>query len=97
MMVLKQVRPTAQSVSGSRVICDEAVSEDNIKIKKPAFMAVANYDYVCFREFAIAEIEKYAKGGLTIIEFDVGHWPQLEKPEDYNDALDRWVTNTFKL
>ncbi|KAG8214073.1 Alpha/Beta hydrolase protein [Butyriboletus roseoflavus] len=71
------------------------VSEDDIKIKKPAFMAVANYDYVCFREFAITEIEKYAKGGLTIVELNAGHWPQLEKPEEYNDALDRWVTNTF--
>ncbi|KAG9316768.1 Alpha/Beta hydrolase protein [Chiua virens] len=58
------------------------VSEENIKIKKPAFMAVANYDYVCFHDFAIVEMEKYAKGGLTIVEFDTGHWLQMEKPEE---------------
>ncbi|KAH0828013.1 Alpha/Beta hydrolase protein [Lanmaoa asiatica] len=73
------------------------VSEADINIKKPAFMAVAKNDYVCLHEFAITEIEKYAKGGLTIVEFDVGHWAQLEKPEEYNDALDRWVTDTFGL
>lgn len=60
-------------------------------------MAVAKYDYVCFREFAITEIEKYAKGGLTIVEFDAGHWVQLEKPQEYNDALERWALDTFNL
>ncbi|KAN0091297.1 Alpha/Beta hydrolase fold [Tylopilus felleus] len=73
------------------------VSEEDIKIRKPAFMAVAKYDYVCFREFAITEIEKYAKGGLTIVEFDAGHWVQLEKPQEYNDALERWALDTFNL
>lgn len=58
---------------------------------------MAKYDYVCFAEFAITEMEKYAQGGLTIVEFDTGHWTHLEKPEEHNDALDRWVTNTFKL
>ncbi|KAF8557650.1 alpha/beta-hydrolase [Imleria badia] len=76
---------------------NNALSEEDINIKRPAFMAVAKYDYVCFREFAITEIEKYAKGGLTIVEFDVGHWLQLEKAEEYNDALDRWAMNTFNL
>ncbi|KAF8444804.1 Alpha/Beta hydrolase protein [Boletus edulis BED1] len=73
------------------------VTEEDINIRKPAFMAVAKYDFVCFREFAITEIEKYAKGGLTTVEFDVGHWPQLEKAEEYNEALDRWMMNTFDL
>ena len=66
-------------------------------IKKPAFIAVAKYDCICWPEFAITQIEKYAKGGLAIVEFDTGHWLHLEKPEEYNNALDRWVTNTFKL
>ena len=58
-------------------------------------MAVANCDYVCIREVAISTIEKYAQGGLTIVEFDTGHWPFLEKPEEFNDALDRWVTSIY--
>lgn len=75
----------------------DTVFEEDIKIRKPTFMAVAKYDYVCPREVAIAQIEKYAVGGLTIVEFDTGHWLQLEKPEEYNEALERWITSTFKL
>lgn len=74
---------------------DEAVSDEDILIHKPVFMAVAKYDHVCLRECAITEIKKYAIGGLAIVEFDTGHWTQLEKPEEYSDALERWVVNTF--
>ncbi|KIK99374.1 hypothetical protein PAXRUDRAFT_822790 [Paxillus rubicundulus Ve08.2h10] len=74
----------------------DTVSEEDIKIRKPTFMAVAKYDYVCPYEFAIAEIEKYAVGGLTIVEFDTGHWLPLEKPEEYNEALEHWIASTFK-
>ncbi|KAF9241876.1 Alpha/Beta hydrolase protein [Melanogaster broomeanus] len=74
----------------------DTVSEEDIKIRKPAFMAVAKYDYVCPRDFAIAGVEKHAVGGLTIVEFDTGHWLQLEKPDEYNNALERWLTSTFK-
>ena len=60
-------------------------------------MAVSNCDYICVREYAIPEIQKYAQGGLTIVEFDTGHWPFLAKSEEFNDALDHWLTSTFKL
>ncbi|KIJ68099.1 hypothetical protein HYDPIDRAFT_83277 [Hydnomerulius pinastri MD-312] len=74
-----------------------ALSEEQIKIRKPAFMAVAKFDYVCVRDYAIGEIEKYAAGGLTLVEFDTGHWLLLEQPEEYNNALEQWITSTFPL
>lgn len=99
MTISKQVRSSGHPlfILNPEYFCDEAVSDEDILIKKPVFMAVAKYDYVCLRDFAITEIKKYAVGGLAIAEFDTGHFTHLEKPEEYNDALESWVVNTFHL
>jgi soluble epoxide hydrolase/lipid-phosphate phosphatase len=52
-------------------------------------------DHVCIHDYAVPELEKYAVGGLKIVEFQGGHWLQLEEPERFNRELEGWIRDTF--
>ncbi|KAG1751399.1 Alpha/Beta hydrolase protein [Suillus paluster] len=39
---------------------------------------------------------KYAKGGLNIVEFQGGHWVQLEEPDTFNKELEGWIRDTLQ-
>jgi pimeloyl-ACP methyl ester carboxylesterase len=73
------------------------IIDESLLIKKPVFFGGAKKDYVCLYEPAVPHMEKYAVGGLKIVEFDTGHRVQLEQPENVNRELDVWIRDTFKL
>jgi soluble epoxide hydrolase/lipid-phosphate phosphatase len=52
-------------------------------------------DHVCIHDYAVPVLEKYALGGLKIVEFQGGHWLQLEEPERFNKELEGWIRDTF--
>ncbi|KAG0694074.1 Alpha/Beta hydrolase protein [Suillus ampliporus] len=76
-------------------IMDE-IPEENQFIRKPAFFAAARKDHVCIHEYAVSQMEKYARGGLKMVEFPGGHWVQLEEPETFNKELEGWIRDTLQ-
>jgi soluble epoxide hydrolase/lipid-phosphate phosphatase len=52
-------------------------------------------DHVCIHDSAVPVLEKYAVGGLKIVEFQEGHWLHLEEPERFNRELEGWIRDTF--
>ncbi|KAJ8588535.1 alpha/beta-hydrolase [Rhizopogon salebrosus TDB-379] len=73
----------------------EGAIPENFFIKKPAFFAAAMKDHVCIHDYSVPVMEKYAVGGLKIVEFQGGHWPHLEEPERFNRELEGWIRDTF--
>jgi len=71
------------------------IPKEDMYIKKPAFFAAARKDHVCVWDYAVPEMEKYAVGGLKIVEFQGGHWLQLEEPEMLNRELEGWILDTL--
>ncbi|KAH7920149.1 alpha/beta-hydrolase [Leucogyrophana mollusca] len=69
------------------------LSEEDLNIKKPTFFAAALKDRVSIPEYALPLMKKYATGGLTIVEFNTGHWIQLEEPDKLNLALESWISS----
>ncbi|KAG2089864.1 Alpha/Beta hydrolase protein [Suillus discolor] len=74
----------------------EEIPEENQFIKKPAFFAVARKDHVCVYDYAVPQMKKYATGGLHMVEFQGGHWVQLEEPETFNRELEGWIRDTLQ-
>jgi len=72
------------------------IPEENLFIKKPAFIAAAMKDHVGVHQYTVSQMEKYAKGGLKIVEFQGGHWVQLEEPERFNRELESWVCDVLE-
>ena len=61
---------------------------------KPAFFGAALRDYVTRPEIMKPGFPKSAD--LTIVDFDTGHWPQLEQPEQVNVALEAWIDSKLQ-
>jgi pimeloyl-ACP methyl ester carboxylesterase len=58
-------------------------------LTKPAFYGAALRDYVSLPVIFKNSFPKSTD--LTIVDFDTGHWPQLERPEEVNKALEGWI------
>ncbi|KAG2154336.1 Alpha/Beta hydrolase protein [Suillus bovinus] len=74
----------------------EDIPEENQFIKKPAFFAVARKDHVCVYDYGVPQMKQYATGGLHMVEFQGGHWVQLEEPETFNRELHGWIRDTLQ-
>lgn len=71
------------------------IPEENAFIRKPVFFAAAKKDHVCVYDYAVSEMEKYAVGGLKIVDFQGGHCVHLEEPETLNGELEGWIRDTL--
>jgi len=71
------------------------IPEDKLFIKKPVFFAAARKDHVCVYDYAVPQMEKYAVGGLKVVDFQGGHWVHLEDPETFNRELEAWICDTL--
>ncbi|KAL5529818.1 hypothetical protein ACEPAG_5805 [Sanghuangporus baumii] len=67
-----------------------SIPEDRWVIHQPSFFAVALRDCICTPERGKASMEAYATD-VTLVEFDTGHWPQLESPAELNAELLAWL------
>jgi len=63
-------------------------------LTKPAFYGAALRDYVCLP--SIFKFSFPTSTDLTIVDFDTGHWPQLEQPEEVNRALEGWIESKLE-
>ncbi|EGN92446.1 hypothetical protein SERLA73DRAFT_191083 [Serpula lacrymans var. lacrymans S7.3] len=68
-----------------------AIAPESLQIKKPAFYGCALKDYVCVPAMSKAIMEKFATNGLTLVDFDTGHWAHVESPTKVNEELEKWV------
>lgn len=64
------------------------VTPENIFIHKPVFFGAATHDMPALGK---ASCEKFAKGPLTINEFNASHWLMWEKKEEVNEKLLEWI------
>ncbi|MEO1239791.1 MAG: alpha/beta hydrolase [Pseudomonadota bacterium] len=84
-------------VSQSRALMRRPDSVDTLKaLNVPALVLCGSHDTVCpvSRHEFMAEL--IANATLEIIE-DAGHLPTLEKPDETNAALDRWLHDRLLL
>ncbi|KAH7888898.1 Alpha/Beta hydrolase protein [Phlebopus sp. FC_14] len=85
-------------VQGINNSIKDNITDEELHFKKPAFFAAAKFDYVCPIQYAILQMKQYAAVDaelLTLEEFDTGHYVQLERYQEFNSALERWITNEF--
>ncbi|KAL1746939.1 Alpha/Beta hydrolase protein [Schizophyllum fasciatum] len=68
------------------------LSLDNIRIKKPFLYIGGSKDYVCRPELQEGDLRKACEDLQTAV-FDAGHWTQLEVPELFNEAVEKWMEN----
>ncbi|KIY48043.1 alpha/beta-hydrolase [Fistulina hepatica ATCC 64428] len=72
------------------------VDVKNKKIDKLIFYGGALQDYVC-----LAQPAKMSLVGLsddyTTHEFDTSHWLQIEKPDEFNTVLEKWITLVIEV
>jgi soluble epoxide hydrolase/lipid-phosphate phosphatase len=74
--------------------CFPGITEEQLKIKKPAFFGAALKDFVCRADIGKELMKTYVEDpekNLTIVEFDTGHWIQLEQPDKLNKELENWI------
>ncbi|KZT00187.1 epoxide hydrolase [Laetiporus sulphureus 93-53] len=74
---------------------DKQISESRQTITQPVFFGAANRDYVCVPALALARMKEFCPD-LTVKEFDLGHWVQLEAPEEVNRELAAWIQGVTK-
>ncbi|KZS99628.1 alpha/beta-hydrolase [Laetiporus sulphureus 93-53] len=74
---------------------DKQISESRQTITQPVFFGAANRDYVCVPALALARMKEFCPD-LTVKEFDLGHWVQLEAPDEVNCELAAWIQGVTK-
>ncbi|ETW76561.1 epoxide hydrolase [Heterobasidion irregulare TC 32-1] len=81
-----------QTTAGSiRAEDDKLVPKEAYDIQQPVFFGAALRDIVCLPALGNALLKQYAKGPLTVKEFDAGHWVLLSHPKEVNEALLEWI------
>ncbi|KZS93137.1 alpha/beta-hydrolase [Sistotremastrum niveocremeum HHB9708] len=68
---------------------DKLIPESKYDIEKPVFLAATVNDPICRPEVAKLFTSQHAKN-LTIVDFQTGHWVQLEDPDGLNKALEEF-------
>lgn len=66
------------------------IPEEAHRIRKPALFIAAARDSVCTAAGGKTVMAQYAPHA-TIVELNVGHWPQLEETERVNLELEKWL------
>lgn len=63
----------------------------------PTLFIQAKYDTICDTvNSPLAEnMRKYSKN-LTEASVDAGHWVQMEKPEEVNAIIEKWIVESCK-
>jgi soluble epoxide hydrolase/lipid-phosphate phosphatase len=67
-----------------------ALAKQTWIMKQPGFFGAALKDYVAPADRGKAAMEKHAMN-LTMVDFDTGHWVQLEEPDMVNKELELWI------
>lgn len=63
----------------------------------PVLFVEANWDGVCATSSTQAcEPQRAHCKNLTEVTLDAGHWPQLEKPDEVNATIARWLSEELK-
>lgn len=66
------------------------------KLSKPTLMVTGLKDAVSLASVAKQTMEKLTeRDKLKIVEFDTGHWIQLEKPAELNHELELFFNDDF--
>ncbi|KZS99619.1 epoxide hydrolase [Laetiporus sulphureus 93-53] len=74
---------------------DKQIPESRRTITQPVFFGAAKRDYVCVPALALARMKEFCPD-LTVKEFDLGHWVQLEAPDEVNCELAAWIQGVTK-
>ncbi|KAI0633812.1 alpha/beta-hydrolase [Trametes polyzona] len=69
---------------------EKLIPKEAYFIKKPALFIATSKDYICRPAEGKAVMQAFAPQA-TVVELDVGHWPQLENTEGVNRELERWL------
>lgn len=67
-----------------------ALSNEQSRITKPALFVAAARDPLCLAAFGKEHMQQYVPHA-DIVELDTGHWTTLEKSEELNEILDKWL------
>ena len=59
-------------------------------MKHPTLFLGATKDYVCVSAVGISEMERYSTD-VTTEEMNTGHWIHIERPQEVNDSISRWL------
>ena len=65
---------------------EEEIPEEKKQIKQPMLMIAAKYDYIGVPKLQVGGMQPYVKD-LKVVEFETGHWVQLEMPMETNKAI----------
>ena len=66
------------------------IPEENKQIKKAALFVAATQDHVCRADIGKMTMKRFAPHA-EIVDVEAGHWVQLERSEEVNQALERWI------
>ncbi|KIY51666.1 alpha/beta-hydrolase [Fistulina hepatica ATCC 64428] len=68
----------------------------NVKVNKPMFFAGALQDYICLPQLCRSAFQGVTDD-LTSQDFDTSHWVMLEKPDELNEALEKWFGHVLDV
>ncbi|KAI0298752.1 alpha/beta-hydrolase [Multifurca ochricompacta] len=69
----------------------QGIPEDRKSTTKPVLYIGCSQDYACVPALMRVALGTFAKGSLTVEEFDAGHWVILSHAEQVNRALSDWI------
>lgn len=86
---LSELVATSLVSFSSRAAFFKGIPKENIPIRKPVFLGACTKDFIGLAAKQKATTASLAKH-LTVHEYDVGHWVQLEAKDEVNRDLLAW-------
>jgi len=91
---LNWYKSTVQGIQ-NRVV--DGLKPAGLIIRRPAFFALAKYDYVAIEAYAEVAMEQYIpRELLTQKSYNTAHWVHLQDPERFNADLELWIETTAR-
>ena len=66
------------------------IPEERKKVAAPSLVVLAMRDWICTSFLAKAAMAKYGTE-VEYVELRTGHWAQLERSKEFNEAMHRWL------